>query len=271
VDRARMRVPDFELTEANCASVAHICHLVDGIPLAIELAAARVAVLDTTQIAARLDDNLRLLAAAPRLARPRHQTMRAAIDWSYTLLSAAEQALWRRLSIFRGSFSLAAAEVVCAAADNPQPDALNPDFLDLLAQLVNKSLVIAVDGEQERRYRLLEPLRQYAAEQLDSAGETTRFHTLHRDWYLAWVESHQPGLFGAQQSITLQKFDLEYSNLRAALAWDRDELRRGLMTGRGQSARICPHRLIHPLASPPGVVSLAACLAMTTKDKTSCH
>lgn len=235
LDRARMLSPDFELTEANMDSVSQICRLLDGIPLAIELAAARVSMLDTAQIADRLQNSLRLLATAPRLAVPRHQTMRAAIDWSYTLLSAAEQILWRRLAVFRGSFSLAAAETVCTGEDDTLPDMPDNDFLEYLSQLVNKSLVVVVPGEGERRYRLLEPLRQYAAEQLEAAGETSRLHTRHRDWYLAWAENHLPRLFGSQQSVTLQKFDLEYANLRAALAWDQDAL-----AGLGLAAAIAP-------------------------------
>jgi predicted ATPase/DNA-binding CsgD family transcriptional regulator len=223
LDRARMLSPDFQLTEVNKDSVIQICRLLDGIPLAIELAAARVSVLDTAQIADHLQNSLRLLVTAPRLATPRHQTMRATIDWSYSLLSEAEQMLWRRLAVFRGSFSLAAAAVVCIGEHDTRPDMPDTDFLESLSQLVAKSLVLIVPGSDERRYRLLEPMRQYAAEQLETAGEITFLHTRHRDWYLAWAESHQPGLFGSQQNITLQKFDLEYANLRAALAWHQDD------------------------------------------------
>lgn len=222
LDRASALVPDFDLSEDNVTAVGQICRLLDGMPLAIELAAARVPVLDPVQIAARLDNSLRWLTAGPHLLQPRHQTMRAAIDWSYGLLSPPEQQMWRCLSVFRGSFSLAAAEAVCGTMDDePATDrrSLTPDFLDLLTQLVQKSLVLVIREPGEARYQLLEPLRQYAAEQLETMGETAVFRQRHYDYYLTWVEQHEARLRGPEQMSVLAQFDARYANLRAALSW----------------------------------------------------
>ncbi|MCL4871065.1 MAG: hypothetical protein KJ063_19070 [Anaerolineae bacterium] len=215
LDRATALVPDFALNDANAAAVSQICRLLDGMPLAIELAAARVSVLSVGQIAVRLNDSLHLLAVGPRLAQPRHQTMHAAIDWSYNLLSAAEQTLWRRLSVFRGRFSLAAAEAVSRSKEDEQ----SSSFLDLLTQLVHKSLVVVVRESGEARYRLLEPLRQYAAEKLAAAGETTVCQQRHGHYYLVWAEQHEARLRGPEQQAYLAQFEAGYPNLRAALAW----------------------------------------------------
>lgn len=162
LDRATALAPDFSLTASNAASVIQICRLLDGMPLAIELAAARVPVLSVAQIAGRLDDSLRLLTAGPRLGLLRHQTMRAAIDWSYALLTGPEQTLWRRLSVFRGNFSLAAVEFVCSPPSTVRAHHLDmnhwspaTDILDLLTQLVHKSLVQVTRGGAEVRYQLL--------------------------------------------------------------------------------------------------------------------
>jgi predicted ester cyclase len=173
LDRAAALAPKFTLTAANAPSVIQICRLLDGMPLAIEPAAARVPVLSVAQIAERLVHSLRLLAAGPRLGLPRHQTIRAAIDWSYALLTEPERVLWRRLSVFRGTFSLAAAETICSdqvidrrrnlpssyyliTPPTHRPIALSPcHILDLLTQLVQKSLVLVTRGEGEARYVLL--------------------------------------------------------------------------------------------------------------------
>ncbi|HET6320209.1 MAG TPA: helix-turn-helix domain-containing protein, partial [Chloroflexota bacterium] len=193
VERARAAVLDFELTATNAAAVAELCRRLDGIPLALELAAARVRSLAVTQIAARLDDRLALLTGGGRAVLPRQQTLRASIDWSHDLLTPQERALFRRLAVFAGGFDLEAAEAVAAdassqplshrpgPADQPWHSTIPVDegsgsigadaVLDLLDRLVDKSLVLAELREGAMRYRLLETVRQYAAERLTGAGE----------------------------------------------------------------------------------------------------
>jgi predicted ATPase len=237
LDRASALAPDFALNEQNATAVSQICRLLDGMPLAIELAAARVPVLSVSQIAARLDDSLHLLAVGPRLVQPRHQTMRAAVDWSYNLLSEAEQILWRRLSVFRGPFSLAAAEAVCSeqsAVNSEQSAALFTEYcllpteiLNLLTELVHKSLVLVVREAGEACYRLLEPLRQYAAEKLEAAGEAAVCQQRHYNYYLAWAEQHEARLRGPEQPEYLAQFEARYPNLRAALVWSLREPQSG--------------------------------------------
>jgi non-specific serine/threonine protein kinase len=169
VDRARAALPGFAVTDQSAPALAEICRRLDGIPLAIELAAARVRVFSVEQIAARLDDRFRLLTAGQRTAMPRRRTLRATVDWSYALLSEPERALLRRLSVFAGGWAFEAAEAV-AAGDGIHPYAV----LDLLAQLVDKSLVIAEELRGAVRYRLLETIRQYARDRLPEAGEAER-------------------------------------------------------------------------------------------------
>src|SRR5262249_38239800 len=157
VDRACARVPGFVLNEEDGRAVAQVCRRLDGIPLAIELAAARVEVLSPSELAARLDDRFRLLTGGSRTGLERHQTLRAAVEWSYETLSPPERRLLERLSVFAGSCALGAAESVCAGGD-VEGDAL----LELLSQLVAKSLVVMEREPREARYRLLETIRQYA-------------------------------------------------------------------------------------------------------------
>ena len=166
VERAAAIKPGFDLNEHNAPAVAQICQRLDGIPLALELAAARVGMLTPEQIAARLDDRFRLLTGGSRTALPRQQTLRSLIDWSYDLLSEPERLLFCQLSVFVGGWSLEAAEAVC-------PDL---DVLELLAQLVKKSLVVAEEGEDQAatRFRLLETIRQYARDQLLETGAVER-------------------------------------------------------------------------------------------------
>src|ERR1700752_3091500 len=173
VDRASAASPAFNLTEKNAASVAQICYRLDGIPLAIELAAARARVFSPEQIASRLDDRFRLLTGGSRTALPRQQTLRALIDWSYDLLSRDEQTLLRRLSVFAGSWSFEAVEVICS----------DLDVLDLLTQLINKSLVVMEEGD-DTRYRLLETIRQYARDKLLEAGEGKEVRNKHLHYFL---------------------------------------------------------------------------------------
>src|SRR5215217_5959585 len=166
IDRALAVAPGFAVTHQNAPAVAEICHRLDGIPLALELAAARVRVLAPEQNAARRDDRLRLLTGGGRTALPRQQTRRALVDWSYDLLSEQERTLLRRLSVFAGTWTLEAAEAVCAG------DGIEDyEILDLLTQLVDKSIVIAEAHGNTTRYRLLETLRQYGAEKLAASGD----------------------------------------------------------------------------------------------------
>ncbi len=211
VDRAQAVHPKFQLSEQNGPAITRICSRLDGIPLAIELAAARVKLLSADQIAARLDDRFRLLIGGSRTALPRQQTLRALIDWSYDLLSEAERRTLRIASVFVGGWSLDALEAV----------AQDPDTLEHLEQLVNKSLVVAEERENEMRYSLLETIRQYAREKLFDSGEreAIRIRDLHLDFYLKLTESAEPRLFGSDMIDALKELELEQDNLRAALEW----------------------------------------------------
>ena len=177
-ERAGQVVPGFSVTGANRAAVAGICRRLEGLPLAIELAAARARVLSPEQIGARLGGRLGLLTRGGRACPARQQTLRASIGWSYELCSAAERLLWARLSVFAGGFELDAAEGICAG------DRLAAaDVLDLLAALADKSVLIAEHGAGVVRYRLPEILREYGQERLQQAGEYTVLRRRHRDWY----------------------------------------------------------------------------------------
>lgn len=213
-DRALAVVPTFKLTQENAPSVAQVCQRLDGIPLAIELAAARVNVLHVDQIAARLNDRFRLLTGGSRTALPRHRTLRAAVDWSYDLLSAPERKLLCRVSVFAGGFTLDAAERVCGG-DEVQPE----DILDLLARLVEKSLIMVEKTEREARYSLLEMVRQYSRDRLLESGDAELMGQRHRDYFLSLAERAVPELAGADQVHWLDLLDLEHENFRLALAW----------------------------------------------------
>jgi len=214
LDRATAIAPDFALTERTCAALVEICRRLDGMPLAIELAAARVDVLSVEQIAARLDDRFRLLSTGRRLGLPRHQTLRGAVDWSFQLLSSREALLWRRLSVFSGGWSLEAAETVCAAAP-----LTGTEILDLLSGLVHKSLVVAEPHTAAMRYRLLETLRQYAAEKMLEQEETAALRRRHLEWCMALAREAEVRLTGGQQPVWFDQLELEHDNLRAALEW----------------------------------------------------
>ncbi len=215
--RAAQVAPAFTLHNRNAAAVAHICRLLDGLPLAIELAAARCNVLAPQQIAARLDDSLRLLARQGPASDARHPSLAAAIQWSYQLLSPAEQTLFARLAVFRGSFTLPAVEEVGTDAAIGREQ-----MLDLIADLADKSLLAVTDsssGGDELRYRLLTPLRQFAAEQLAAAGEHDLWRGRHAAWALALAERAEPHLSGAQGAHWLQQLAGEHDDLRGALEW----------------------------------------------------
>jgi predicted ATPase/DNA-binding SARP family transcriptional activator len=229
VERAAAALPTFALTVENALAVAQVCQRLDGVPLAIELAAARVKVLAVEQIAARLDDNFRLLTGGSRTALPRHQTLHAAIEWSYNLLSDKARALLRRLSVFTGGFMFEAAEAVCSDKDEGrgQKDELYPsDFifhpsevLETLAHLVDKSLVMVAQAGGVARYRLLETVRQYSREKLREMGEAEVVEQQHAHFCLTWAEAAAPELRGGQQVARLDRLEQEHDNLRAALVW----------------------------------------------------
>ena len=209
LDRAAAADPAFHLDEHNAAAVTEICRRLDGIPLAIELAAARVRGLPVDRIAARLNDRFRLLTGGDRTALKRQQTLRALIDWSHDLLTPPERALFRRLSVFAGGWTLDAAEAVAAGGDVDEAD-----VLDLLTRLIEKSLV--APEADSTRYRFLETIRQYADEQLGKSGEEKDVHMRHLEWYLALFEAGRPNLIGPEQATWLARLDVERENLFAA-------------------------------------------------------
>jgi predicted ATPase/DNA-binding SARP family transcriptional activator len=215
VERAQASMPSFTQTDANATSLADICRRLDGIPLAIELAAARVRVLSPEQISHRLDDAFRLLTAGSRTAIPRHRTLRNTMDWSYALLNEREQGLLRRLAVFSGTFSLEAAEDVCSG------DALeSEDILDGVAALVDKSLVVMEPGDGVARYRLLETVRQYGLDRLSEHNELTRYQARHAAHFLEFAERMGPHLVGGEdQPGLVSRMALEHDNLRAAAEW----------------------------------------------------
>ncbi|MFI5003408.1 MAG: LuxR C-terminal-related transcriptional regulator [Solirubrobacterales bacterium] len=212
IERAMKVRPNFAVDAANAPAIAQICHDLDGIPLAIELAAARVRVLGVERIAAGLGDRFRLLTGGVRSAMPRQQTLRASVDWSHELLGDDERVLFRRLAVFAGGWTLDAVEEVCCG------DGLDRlAILDLLTSLVEKSLVVVEEHGTSVRYRLLETVRQYALDRLAQAGEVADLRDRHRDVYLARAERIAPHLETAGQSAWLDALDIEAANLAAAL------------------------------------------------------
>ena len=216
IDRVLLAAPHFDVTKENAPAIAQICYRLDGIPLAIELAAARVKMMSVEQISKRLDDRFRLLTGGARTALPRQQTLRALIDWSYGLLSENERLLLRRLSVFAGGWTLEAAEEV-GSGDGIEPD----EVLDLLTQLVNKSLVIVMEQSPsgETRYRLLETIRQYAREKLLEAGGGEVVRHRHLAYLVKLVEQAEPELYRSQQVRWSNRLEDEIDNLRMALEW----------------------------------------------------
>ena len=218
IERASRSHPAFLVTNGNLPAVVHVCCRLDGLPLAIELAAARVKALTVEEIAARLEDRFRLLTGGSRTALPRQQTLRSTMDWSHNLLSEKERALLRRLSVFAGGSTLEGVEAICMGG------ILEPaETLDLLTHLVDKSLVLAETQGAETRYRLLETVRQYARERLLEAGEAEDVRRQHRDWYLAFAERGDPELRGPRDAQWLERFETEHDNLRTALEWSKQE------------------------------------------------
>ena len=225
VDRATAVLPHFQVTNENIAPLIQICHQLDGIPLALELAAARVKILSTAQIAERLNDRFRLLTGGKRTALPRQQTLRALIDWSWELLTEREQLLLQRLSVFAGGMDMEAIELVCVG------DGLDEyDILDLSAELVNKSLLVSLREQGKRpRYYLLETIRQYGQERLLMAGQEDRFRQQHLDYYWQLSQKAEQALVGPDQVAWMNRLDEEWDNIRVALNWANEtNVERGL-------------------------------------------
>ena len=222
IERVRAVAPGFALTRENGPAVANLCARLDGLPLAIELAASRVRMLSAGEISEKLDDRFRFLRGN-RTAVPRHRTLGATIEWSHELLSEKEKVLFRRLSVFAGGWTLSAAEKVCAG------DGIGDDeVLELLSCLVDKSLV-ARDGE-ESRYRMLETVRQYASDRHGESVEREVVHARHARFFLDLAEEAEVHLAGPEQGAWLDLLETEHDNLRAALGWlaERREAERGL-------------------------------------------
>jgi non-specific serine/threonine protein kinase len=216
VERTKAVKSTFALTERNAPSVAKICYRLDGIPLAIELAAARAKVLSVEEIAERLDDCFGLLTTGDRTALPRHRTLRATMDWSHELLTEQEQILFRRLSVFSGGFTLDAAESVCSGEGLERNE-----VLDLLSHLVDKSLVIVRENGTGTRYRLLETVRRYGRERLDDSGDEVERR--HAGFFVKLAEEAEGKLSGSDQARWLTVLQSENDNLRAALSWSLGE------------------------------------------------
>lgn len=212
VDRARAVLPSFDSTNTNGEALTGICRRLDGIPLAIELAAARASMLTVHQIAERLDDRFRLLTASTRSAPSRQQTLRATVDWSYLLLEEAERKVLRRLAVFAGGWSLDAAEAVSQ----------DTEVLDRLLHLVDRSMVQADVSASEARYHLLETLRQYALEKLAEHEEIAEARLRHAEYYVTRAEQVGPELVGPDQALWLRRLDPDHENFHVALVWCRE-------------------------------------------------
>jgi predicted ATPase/class 3 adenylate cyclase len=216
IDRAHRARPDFRLTDDNTKTVTEICRRLDGVPLAIELAAARVRALSLAEILDGLHDRFRLLTGGARTAVRRQQTLRASVDWSYALLTEPERVLFRRLAVFLGAFDLEAAQAVAGGADRPRFQ-----VLDMVTLLVDKSLVVADNSGGATRYRLLETVRQYALEKLGESGEADAVRSRHRDYYTA-MAAVLDAPAGRDYEGRVEQAETEVDNLRAAFLWSRE-------------------------------------------------
>jgi predicted ATPase/DNA-binding CsgD family transcriptional regulator len=212
VERARALKRDFSLTEGNATAVTQLCYQLDGIPLAIELAAARMRVLSAKQISERLEGSFDLLKGGSKTDLAHHETLRATMDWSHDLLAEGERVLFRGLAVFAGGFTLEAAEAVCAGGGIGEAEMLDP-----LASLVDKSLVLFEERAGEARYRLLQTVKQYAYEKLQGAGEAGRLRKRHAEYYLEMAREAEPDL--REQGARLRALGRERDNFRAALGW----------------------------------------------------
>ena len=227
LDRARLLQPDFELDADRVGPVVQICGQLEGLPLALELAAARLHLLPVAQVTERLATSQRLLTRAGRTEQGRHQSLRAALDGSYALLSPPEQELFPRLAVFAGGFSVQAAEAVGADGGSVQ----KPEVLDLLEQLVERSLVVREARSGKPRLRLLEPVRQYALELLEERGELAAVRERHTRWCLALAEEAARRCHGPEEKAALDRLEVEHDNLRAAMRWAQTRGVNGLQLG----------------------------------------
>jgi len=233
VQRAQALKPTFQLTAGNARALAEICLHLDGLPLAIELAAARIKLLSPQALLARLSHRLQVLTAGVQDAPVRQQTLRNTIAWSYDLLTAQEQRLFRRLSVFVGGCTLEAAEQVCTATST-----LQGDVLDGLASLVDKSLLRQEEqGEGEPRFAMLQTLREFGLERLADLGETEAIRSAHALYYLTLAEEAEPHLRGAEQTRWLARLEQEHENLRGALSWLLERAKMGAQEGTEQAER----------------------------------
>ena len=223
IDRACFHKPDFAVTNANAPALAQLCHHLDGIPLAIELAAARVRSLPVEEINTGLDNRFRLLTGGDRAALPRQQTLQALIDWSYDLLTASEKLLLCRLCVFMGGWTLPAAEQVGAGQSTTGETIEDREVFDLLTGLADKSLVLTEEQGGSARYRMLETVRQYGRDRLVESEGSEAARARHRDCFLALAEAAEPKLLGAEQAEWLNRLEAEHENLRAALDWSLGE------------------------------------------------
>jgi predicted ATPase/DNA-binding winged helix-turn-helix (wHTH) protein len=257
--RARAVKPDFEIKIETAQLVAEICTRLDGLPLAIELAAAQVKVLPPRAMLARLDNRLKLLIGGARDLPARQQTMRSTIEWSYDLLDEPEKKLFRRLAVFVGGFTLEAAEVVCNVASENRID-----ILQIVAALTDKSLLRQSEQpDGEPRFMILETIREYAFEQLEAIGETSKARRRHANFFLELIERVEPELSGANQGTWLDRLETEHGNLRAALIWAREN--REVELGSRIAGALGRFWLMHSYLSE-GRERLAEFLALTGPD-----
>ncbi|HEY3475724.1 MAG TPA: tetratricopeptide repeat protein, partial [Anaerolineales bacterium] len=214
IDRATAVAPTFQIMDSTAPILAQICSRLDGIPLAIELAAAKLGVLSLSQISERLDDRFRLLTGGSRTAAPQHQTLQAAIDWSYDLLSPSEQTLFRRLAVFVNGWTLEAAEFICSGVGIQ-----SEEVLELLTQLISKSLVNREETINKPRYRMLETIRAYALKKLEASGEIKDTCLRHLIFFGQMVDEAERNFKGPHQAIWYSRLDRELDNLRMAMTW----------------------------------------------------
>jgi non-specific serine/threonine protein kinase len=269
LERAHQLVPELLLDAPDAAAVARICRRLDGIPLAIELAAAAARGLALEELARRLDDRFRLLRAGGRTVPPRHQTLRAAMDWSHQLLDADEVRLFRSLAVFTGGFDIDAVEAIHG-----------PDALPVLLRLIDKSLVVVEWRGRGQRYRLLETVREYADEKLIDSGEAVPLRGKHSDFYVALAEDGAVGIVGPEQVAWVERLETEHGNLLAALAWcqadpdgaEREERLAGALgrfwRDRGYT-REAFEWLMHAATRRPGMVSMGRGRALNWASATA--
>ena len=261
VNRVAQVQPTFALTAENSSPIAQICQRLDGMPLAIELAAARSRALSVQQIAERLDDRFHLLTAGSRTAPARQQTLAATLDWSYSLLSAKEQKVLQRLSVFASGATMEAAETVCTG-EGVESD----EVLDILSNLVNKSLVTPSWPEGgEARYRLLETIQEYAREKLEESGDEYESKNRHLNYFVQWAEKAKSYLSGGEQVLWLNRYEIEHDNLRAALEWSLMAANRA-ETGLRLAANTAVFWKLHGYHSE-GRMRLAAALAQKAAQR----